>query len=224
VCDGNRRAFTLIEVLVVVAIIGVLAGLLLPATAAVQRAAHRANCSQQLHAIGQAFTEYAAACQFYPPYGSSRTQRVRNYLLTLPPEVEDWTALNVDHRLAIEQVLFCPAMKSPTHQYGNPQNSWSNGSLRTGYSRRFLPVGRTGQTHVEQAGSGQALAADLLISPARLAFQHEIGVNVLHADGSVQFRNDVGDLFAAAGVAGSATVSNSQLDAVWAGLDLKCGR
>jgi len=48
----SRRAFTLVELLVVIAIIGVLIGLLLPAVQAAREAARRSSCSNNLKQMG----------------------------------------------------------------------------------------------------------------------------------------------------------------------------
>jgi prepilin-type N-terminal cleavage/methylation domain-containing protein len=55
----TRRGFSLIELLVVVAIVAVLAGMLMPALAAVRRAAHSARCQSALRQVALAGEAYA---------------------------------------------------------------------------------------------------------------------------------------------------------------------
>src|SRR5438309_5644339 len=56
--DRRSGGFTLVETLVVVAVIGILAGLLLPALAASRERARQATCMSNLHQIGLALRMY----------------------------------------------------------------------------------------------------------------------------------------------------------------------
>jgi prepilin-type N-terminal cleavage/methylation domain-containing protein/prepilin-type processing-associated H-X9-DG protein len=63
---AKRQAFTLVELLVVISIIGILVGLLMPAVQSARESARRSNCQNNLKQIGLALLEYHQAQNRFP--------------------------------------------------------------------------------------------------------------------------------------------------------------
>ena len=64
-----RSAFTLVELLVVITIIGILMSLLLPAVQSAREAARQTQCKNNLSQIGKATLEHVAQYEFFPTGG-----------------------------------------------------------------------------------------------------------------------------------------------------------
>lgn len=116
---GVRPAFTLVEVLVVLAIVGMAAALLLPAVQAAREASRRAQCAGRLRQVGLALAQYESLRGVFPAAFTRRPDH--NVLTFLLPHLEqqavydrfdlgsDWSA--AANRAAREvdlPVFLCP--------------------------------------------------------------------------------------------------------------------
>jgi prepilin-type N-terminal cleavage/methylation domain-containing protein len=121
-----RRAFTLIEVLVVAVILGVLVALVLPAVQAARESARRADCASRMRQVALAVHQHAEARGHFP-LGLKRTLGLESFLVQILPYLEQralYEALNfADDVLsnanvtALGQppaVFLCPSDPQPT--------------------------------------------------------------------------------------------------------------
>lgn len=118
----HRRAFTLVELLVVVAIIGIMVGLLLPAVQSAREVARKLQCQNNLKQIGLAVHNYHDTFRMFPNANSNSTLSGGSLFVAVLPFVEqasayrlyDFTKSNSDpiNRAVVEQQIpfyYCPS-------------------------------------------------------------------------------------------------------------------
>jgi prepilin-type N-terminal cleavage/methylation domain-containing protein len=177
----TRRAFTLIEVLVFIAILGVLVALLLPAISRVQEAAQQATCRNNLKQMGIALQAYHHHHKSFPPayifigpeqshYKGVDTSPGWGWATLLLPHLEQ-TALYQQANLAepIQKLQFKPMRTTTLPVYTCPSDQ------RTGV---FWVVDETVQG---EEGSGGLKIADCATNSyaANYGNGKEIGENPL---------------------------------------------
>ncbi len=90
----SRRAFTLIEVLTTIAVIGLLIALVLPAVQMARESARRSQCSSNLRQIGLALNSYASSFGSFPDASNGHGYSPHSMLLPYLDESVLYNAIN----------------------------------------------------------------------------------------------------------------------------------
>lgn len=89
----NHPAFTLVELLVVMAIIALLVALLIPAVMAAREAARKAQCANNKRQVALGVLQYESSFQTLPPVADNRFERLPNgqvgFQFTILPYLEE---------------------------------------------------------------------------------------------------------------------------------------
>jgi competence protein ComGC len=207
-CKGARspsRGFTLVDLLVSIAVVGVLIAIMLPSLAGVRETAHQVVCRSNVRQLGFGLEMYAEANKQYIPRtitflenGSDLSfQTMTLRFAPGDPEFvnvleEQWDGLGLlfsEEYLPAQKLFYCPSHRGD-HRYTQYGESWASdeGEIVGNFQFRGRgPTGRAGAMtfRLNQIAPYAALVVDGLRTQSD--FNHQIGANVLRADLSVSW-------------------------------------
>lgn len=238
---GSKKAFTLVELLVVIGIIAILISLLLPTLGRAREAARRTACLSNLRQIHLAYTFYALENKDRVPLGYRRTKQFNSMVWSNTANKYVLFGLLYPRGLMNEpRVFFCPSEKNPKLDYSTDANPWPPGPVIGGDPTKASYSGYGCRPQVElpddlalaPAGfhmpklndfRNKAIFADLANSATRLNTRHVRGVNVLYGNGGAHWveRKAIDDFIKATPepVFPPDPQWDDEMDAVWQAFD-----
>lgn len=161
------RGMTVVEVIVVIAILGLVAALLLPAVQAAREASRRAQCLANLHNIGLAIQSYVDTHRVFPP--STLESAILPYLeLSNVYGLIDYSVPLADPRNNVPRLLRIDVYHCPSDGTGwgtsgtNYAGNFGSGVQAYGYNGIIRPLSGF-------YGIGEDPTAAYVVSPASVA-------------------------------------------------------
>ncbi len=216
--SSYRRGFSLLELLVVIGITSLLAGLLLPSLSSVRENSHRVLCGSNQRQLGQAINMYGESRHFQLPNASVLDERepdpsllakVRsktpqsehrpggNRSKYIPQPLTDptWDGLGHLYRwhyCGAPETFYCPSHEGE-HTLDECNEMWAAEEIDEELFGNYHYVGHkdwhTGKRHSLLRGEKLVLLTDGLRTKSD--YSHGVGYNILRGDGSVQWKDDV---------------------------------
>ena len=204
------RAFTLVELLIVIAIIGVLVGLLMPTVGRARESARRAACLSHLRQVHQSFLLFAEENGGHVPLGHRAIGNPPRPVKQFNSMVYSGTskkfclfgALYKTGGMKRPEIFFCPSNEDPQSNFNSESNPWPPGPETTSTTNGWAGYGCRPDKQLPDIEPGaqvpasmprlsefhaKAIFADLVAVPARVDRRHREGVNVLYGDGAAQW-------------------------------------
>jgi prepilin-type N-terminal cleavage/methylation domain-containing protein len=200
------RGFSLVELLVVLAVAMMMTGLLLPAMSHLRENAHRVVCSSNLRQIGLGVAMYALNNDGELPYSEPlhwenpepQELMAANRGVAENPSDAHWDGLGLlfayDYCKAAP-VFYCPSHRG-RHPFERYEQRWRIRGL--GEGPLYINYHYAGDVNWGIGGAKRSLDENLVLATdglrTKMDFNHEDGMNVLSGDGSVVWNSEVREL------------------------------
>jgi len=234
----TRRAFTLVELLVVIGIIAVLIAILLPSIARANAAAKRTACLSNLRQVHQMMLMYAMNNADQVPLGCRIVggNPIKQFNSMIYSGTSKFYVLfGLLYRAGFmrePRAFYCPAENDPQSSFNTIANPWPPGpdgdpskNAYCGYAcRPEMPMlddlSAAPQLPKLTKFRNKAILSDVTTVPQRVITRHVTGINVLYGNGSAKWVDYkvFKDELAPCKTPPAATWNDNQ-DKVWANLD-----
>src|SRR5262245_62014828 len=163
----RQRAFTLVELLVVIAVIGILVALLLPAVQYARESGRQASCANNLKQIGMAALVFHDAYKRLPP----------GYLGPIPHD--DWNNHKSDNQYVgalahllpyLEQQTVSEKIETPL-EVKTVSSVWWTSSATFTIARTRLEILLCPSTNAYNQFEGVTVATNVFLSPTNIVYQ-----------------------------------------------------
>lgn len=195
---ARASAFTLVELLVTIAIIALLAALLLPALANGKNKAHQTECAANLHQWGLAFRMYADDNEDSLPRRGQGVQvlgnisRPEDWFNSLPPffslqPFQTMVANNTRPVAHTKSLFICPVAEDPGAAYFLPYGMNMNlCPWNLPVATKFAEVARPESVAAMGDAPGQYASTYPSTQPYSIVARHASKINLLFLTGGVQ--------------------------------------
>lgn len=198
-----RRAFSLVELIVVIAVAVMLTGLMMPAMHQLQENARRVICLSNLSQLGHAFLQYSIDYKDMLPYSAALhvDHQPQNLMMVKRPDPNGgWDGIGLlfeGHYCGAPECYYCPSHhgEHPVERYSEMWGMNISCSIFSNYHYAGdieWGLGPNQNRRNILEGHSLVLATDGLRTDKD--FNHLTGMNVLRADGSVRWRDDTEDI------------------------------
>ncbi len=196
--SGARCAFTLVELLLVVAILATLLSMLFPVFSLAREKARQTSCASNLRQIGLAIQQYRADYDDFLPRVASDAQRYDPENAT-SPDLASWLQMPTAHEVlqpycSSQEIFRCPSDSLPFSAFRPDRTPYMAPNRYEAYAESYLfdlkaePSLKTGGGAVQDDPSPLALDYIFPFHSFGRASYWELRGNALYRDGHVAFR------------------------------------
>jgi prepilin-type N-terminal cleavage/methylation domain-containing protein len=203
----ERKAFTLVELLIVIGIIALLVSMLLPMLTRSNEMARRVTCLSNLRQVNACFHFYAQGNRDQVPIGHRTPSKQYNSMVYSTTGGSRWVLFGLLYSsgyMDSPKILFCPSENNPKFMFNTSANPWPmtnalpTTNIQAGYCARpehEIPddldkpadyLQPFALPHLNDFGD-EAIFADLTAAQTRVVTRHGSGINVLYANGSARW-------------------------------------